>query len=225
MKTLLVGIAVSIAISWTARADAGFVVQTQVVEFEPFGSTTAEYNAFDTALGTLTGVDISAFFEHSGATVTVVNFGNDISGFGVLIAESVELVAPGFYSYTVNGSVVGGGLSSGQSTTVPFPAFNIFTAGSAASLTGYIGVSGPVVVSLTGHEEWVTQPSTPDTGPVDITFGIVRGQVSVTYTYEPAQLQAVPEPTSIASLTAGVLSLLGFGWHRKRAKGAEAEKS
>ena len=240
MKTSLLLAATLLALSAFARAD----VITQTVNFGTItGDKQLNFNQFNTALGTLTGVTLSWTINSSISTASITNqnsgtvnvsritFTNTVEGYVPSVGTSGDLVAEvaRSRSHTPSGGSVT--LTQGQSYTVNNITFTGFTqedsyTSADANFNSFKG-SGSVPLFLTntfGATPTASGSGSTTSWLTSIT-GSSTGNLVVTYTYDAAPIAPVPEPPSVILGMGGMLFLGGFALKRRRASQAMEEQT
>lgn len=229
MKILLT---LALSADLTGFSTAATITQTQSYFFVPTGSVPLAFNKFDTTLGTLTGVTVSANLLKSRGQLEV---DNDSASSGTI---SLTHQVIGNLTSSVSLVKTGGGSSVGQSGSLT--ALNTFSANvgvssgdnvltfNATLLADYVNFQpGSSTVSDSGNIDlaFINQYGFAGFQTFNITMGatqavsatglsalqqaftnsIIEGDVRVVYNYTPA---VVPEPASALLGGMGCLALL-----------------
>jgi len=238
MKILPTLITLVFATALTSRAD----VITQTVDFGSItGGSQFYFNQFNTALGTLTGVELdwtvnssissAAITNMNTGTVNVsrISFTNTVEGYVPSTGTAGSLVADVFNNKNVTPTGGRVTLTHGQSYSLSGITFNPFTqtdnyTSADANFDAYKG-TGTVPLYLTN-----TFGATPTASGSGITTswltsitGATTGNLHVIYTYDAAPPVApVPEPPAVLLGFGGLLGMAGFAFKRRMPKQAEA---
>ena len=231
MKIITTLVTLLFATALTSRAD----VITQTVDFGSInGGSQFYFNQFNTALGTLTGVELdwtmnnsitSAFItnENTGTvTISRIAFSNTVEGYVPSTGTDGTLVADVFNGKNVTPSGGHVTLTHGQTYSVGSITFNPYTetdtyTSSDANFNAYKG-TGTVPLYLTN-----SFGATPTASGSGITTswltsitGSTTGNLHVTYTYDAAPpIAPVPEPPAVLLGFGGLLGLAGFAFKRR----------
>jgi len=231
MKILTTLVTLVFATALTTRAD----VISQTVDFGSItGGSQFYFNQFNTALGTLTGVELdwtvnssissAQITNENSGTVTVsrIAFTNEVQGYvpstgtdGTLVADLLNgknVTPPG-------GHVT---LTHGQTYNIGTITFNSLTetdtySSGDANFSAYQG-TGTVPLYLTntfGATPTATGSGITTSWLTSIT-GSTTGNLHVTYTYDAAPpIAPVPEPPAVLLGFGGLLGLAGFAFKRR----------
>jgi len=231
MKIITSLLTLVFATALTTRAD----VITQTVDFGSInGGSQFYFNQFNTALGTLTGVELdwtvnssissAQITNESSGTVTVtrIAFTNEVQGYVPSTGTDGTLVADLLNGKNVTPSGGHVNLSHGQTYNVGTVTFNGFTETDnyTSSDTGFNAYKGTGTVPLYLTNTFGATPTTSGSGQniswLTTITGTTTGNLHVTYTYDAAPpIAPVPEPPAMLLGFGGLLGMAGFAFKRR----------
>ncbi|WP_395744604.1 choice-of-anchor E domain-containing protein [Prosthecobacter sp.] len=217
---------------------------TQTVNFGTItGGSQFYFNQFNTALGTLTGVELdwtvnssissaSITNENTGSvTISRITFTNTVEGYVPSIGDSGDLVAEVAKSKSITpagGTVT---LSNGQTYNYGSVSFSGFTqtdnyTSADANFSSFQGTgSVPLYLANTFGATPTASGSGSTTSWLTSITGSTTGNLVVTYTYDaaPPPVSPVPEPPSVILGFGGILGMAAFAFKRRPKAPAAAE--
>ena len=231
MKILTPLITLVFAAALTSRAD----VITQTVDFGSItGGSQFYFNQFNTALGTLTGVELDwtvnssissaqVTNENSGTvTVSRIAFTNEVQGYVPSTGTDGTLVADLLNGKNVTPSGGHVTLTHGQTYSAGTITFNTLTETDnyTSTDTNFSAYQGTGTVPLYLTNSFGATPSASGSGITtswltSIT-GTTTGNLQVVYTYDAAPpIAPVPEPPAVLLGFGGLLGMAGFAFKRR----------
>ena len=238
MKIITSLVTLIFATALTSRAD----VITQTVDFGSInGGSQFYFNQFNTALGTLTGVELDWTINNSISSATITNensgtvtvsriaFSNTVEGYVPSVGTDGTLVADVFNGKNVTPAGGHVTLTHGQTYSVGTITFNPFTETDnyTSADTNFNAYKGTGTVPLYLTNSFGATPTASGSGITtswltSIT-GTTTGNLHVTYTYDAAPpIAPVPEPPAVLLGFGGILGMAGFALKRRTTTPATA---